>query len=156
MNLTQFEIVVQIRDIAEARRFYREVLGCLEGHSDTQRLEFTLYGHPIVCCLDPQLGKQGRVSTDYRLMDGKYRPVSRCGVVLETKEWCALLGRLKQHKAKFRVEPLYIARVPREPTTLSLLDPSGNALEFRSLHNTVEQLSLRERLKSLGKRVARW
>jgi len=77
---------IQIRDIAEARRFYQEVLGCLEDIHGDQRLHFNLYGHPIVCCLNPQLGKQGRVASHYLLVDGRYVPIARSGVVLEMRQ----------------------------------------------------------------------
>src|SRR6266852_190834 len=54
MDLTPFQIGVQVRDIAEARRFYQEVLGCLEGSGGEEWLDFNLYGHQIVCRLNPQ------------------------------------------------------------------------------------------------------
>ncbi len=86
MNEPLLQIGVQVRDIAEARRFYQEVLGCLEGSCGEQWLDFKLYGHQIVCRLNPQLGKQGRVVSDYRLVDGKYVRISHFGVVLEMRE----------------------------------------------------------------------
>jgi extradiol dioxygenase family protein len=150
MTLTQPQIDLQIRDVAEARHFYREILGCSEGHSEERRLDFCLHGQSIVCHLSPQLGKQGRVSSDYRLMGGQYLVISRCCVVLERKAWRALARRLGQHRVKFHIAPSRVYGVPVEPATLSLLDPSGNALEFKLLRDIAEQGSLRERLKAIG------
>jgi len=153
MNQVNNQTAIQIRDIEEARHFYREVLGCLEGQSDAQRLDLSLYGRPIVCNFNPQLGKQGRVSSDYRLMDGKYRPMARCCVVLQMKEWRALAGRLRKYGVKFVIEPLHVNGISRGQATLSLLDPSGNALELKSIRDHAEHLSPQERLKAFGKRV---
>ncbi len=58
--LTPFHIAVQVRDIAEARRFYKDILGCAEGRSDTCWVDFNLYGHQLVCHLNPELGASGK------------------------------------------------------------------------------------------------
>ena len=131
---------LQIRDIAEARRFYQEVLGCLEGPKGDQRLDFKLYGHPIVCRLNPQLAKRGRVGSHYHLVDAKYVPIAHCRVVLEMGEWRSLVKRLKQHRIKFVMKPYRHEKgAPGVQATLYLLDPSGNALEVQSFCNSGEE-----------------
>jgi|ERR1700722_3184725 len=147
---TPIEITVHVRDIAEARRFYQGVLGCVEGRSDEQRLDLKLYGHQFVCHLDPQLGRQGRTTSHYDPAVGKLVPVSHCGVVLETKEWSALVERLVQHKVAFEAG-ICCKSVPGEQATLCLLDPSGNALEFKSSRIVSEEILRRERKKALAK-----
>jgi uncharacterized protein len=150
VNLTS----LQIRDIDEARRFYQEVLGCLEGtKGGGQWLEFNLYGQRIVCRLNPHLGKHGRVVSHYQFMDGKYVPIVHCGVALETTEWRSLRRRLKQHRVKFVVEPYrHITSAPGVQATLYLLDPSGNSLEVQSFCNSAEEFLRCERQRAL----ARW
>jgi extradiol dioxygenase family protein len=149
MDLTS----LQIRDIAEARRFYREVLGCLEGREGDQWLEFNLHGHQILCCLNPQLGKRGRVVSHYDLVDAKYVPIARCGVLLGIREWRALTKRLKQHRVKFVVKSCRrVNSAPGVQATLFLLDPSGNALEVQSFCNSAEESLRCERQAAL----ARW
>ena len=144
---------LQIRDIAEARRFYQEVLGCLEGRKGDQWLDFNLYGHQIVCRLNPQLGKQGRVTSHYHLEDGKYVPIAHWGVLLEMREWRSLAKRLEQHRVKFVIEPHHRTKsAPGVQATLLLLDPSGNALELQSFCNSAEELSRCARQTAL----ARW
>ena len=144
---------LQIRDVAEARRFYEEVLGCLEDPKGGQWLDFNLYGHQIVCRLNPQLGKQDRVVSHYHLVDGKYVPIAHCGVVLEMREWRSLAKRLKQHRVKFVIEPYrHIKSAPGVQATLLLLDPSGNALEVQSFCNSAEEFLRCERQRAL----ARW
>lgn len=141
MTLTPFHIAVQVRDIAEARHFYTEVLGCAEGRSDPKWVDFNLYGHQFVCHLNPQLGKQGRLASHYNPVDGQSVPVPHCGVVLEMKLWNALAQRLKEHRVEFVVEPcIRFKGAVGEQATMFFLDPSGNALEFKSFHDIAEQL----------------
>jgi len=142
---------VEVRDIAEARRFYQEVLGCLEGPSGEQWLDFNLYGHQMVCRLNPQLGKQGRVVSHFHLVDGKYVPVSHCCVVLEMREWRSLAKRLKQHRVNFVIEPYrHLKSASGVRATLLLLDPSGNVLEVQSFCSSAEELSRWERQRALA------
>src|SRR6266478_6376075 len=61
--LTPFHVAVQVRDIAEARRFYTEVLGCAEGRSASDWVDFNMFGHQFVCHLNPDLGRNGRVTS---------------------------------------------------------------------------------------------
>jgi len=151
MDLTPFQIAVQVRDIAEARRFYQEVLGCLEGPSGEEWLDFNLYGHQVVCRLNPQLGKQGRVGSRYHLVQGKYVPVSHCCVVLETWKWRSIVRRLKQHRVKFVIETYrHFKNTAGAQATLFLLDPSGNALEVQSFCNSAAELLRCERQRTLA------
>ncbi len=144
-------IVVQVRDMAEARRFYQEIVGCLEGPSGEQWLDFNLCGHQIVCHLNPQLGKQGRVVSQYHLANGRYLPVSHFCVVLEMKKWRSLGKRLKQHRVNFVIEPYsHLENAPGAQATLFLLDPSGNVLEVQSFCGSAEELLKCERTRALA------
>jgi len=141
MGLTPFHIAVQVRDIEEARRFYKGVLGCTEGRSAEHWVDFNLYGHQFVCHLNPQLGAQGRIGAHYNPVDGDSVPVPHCGVVLEMPEWTVLSDRLRVHGVAFVIEPhVRFKGAPGEQATMFLLDPSGNALEFKSFRNIAEQL----------------
>ncbi|HUN75732.1 MAG TPA: VOC family protein [Steroidobacteraceae bacterium] len=141
MSLTPFHIAVQVRDIPEARAFYKEVLGCSEGRSDTHWVDFNLYGHQFVCHLNPQLGKHGRITSHFNPVDGDSVPVPHCGVVLEMDDWRQLAERLQQNAVTFVIEPhVRFAGAPGEQATLFLLDPSGNALEFKSFRDIARQL----------------
>ncbi len=141
MQLMPFHVAVQVRDITEARHFYKEVLGCAEGRSDAAWADFNLYGHQFVCHLNPLLGRQGRIASLYSPVDGHSVPVPHCGVVLETKEWNELAERLQQQRVEFVIEPhVRFKGTPGEQATMFLFDPSGNALEFKSFHNIAQQL----------------
>jgi len=143
IDLTLPEVAVPVRDLAEARRFYQEVIGCLEGHGDTERIHFTLFGHPIVC----RLGSPwDRLRRDAQSDTAEARKPTPFSIVLDRKEWHSLARRLRQHRADFTIAPcICFSGRQFEEASLSLLDPSGNAIEFRSSHNV-------NRLRSRGDR----
>jgi extradiol dioxygenase family protein len=141
MALTPFHIALQVRDIPEARRFYGGILGCQEGRSAADWVDFDLYGHQFVCHLNPHLGAQGRITSHFNPVDGHGVPVPHCGVVLEMPEWTALAQRLAQHAVEWVIEPCTrFAGTPGEQSTLFVLDPTGNALEFKSFRDIASQL----------------
>ena len=141
MALTPFHIALQVRDLAEARRFYGEILGCPEGRSAADWVDFNLYGHQFVCHLNRRLGPQGRIRAQLNAVDGQAVPVPHCGVVLEKAQWDALAARLRRHEVEWVIEPCTrFADTPGEQSTFFILDPSGNALEFKSFRDIGAQL----------------
>jgi len=136
VKLTPFHVAVQVRDLAEARRFYTGVLGCTEGRSAPDWVDFNLYGHQFVCHLNPHLGPNGRIAAHFNPVDGHGVPVPHCGVVLEPERWAALAARLEQRQVEWVIEPCTRFKgAPGEQSTLFILDPSGNALEFKSFRD---------------------
>ncbi|MEO1497833.1 MAG: VOC family protein [Planctomycetota bacterium] len=143
--LTPFHIAVQVRDIAEARRFYGGVLGCPEGRSDQSWVDFDLFGHQFVAHLNPSLGPDGRIGRHANPVDGHAVPVPHYGVVLEMPAWNALVERLQtgEHadQIEWVIEPYTrFLGEPGEQATMFLLDPSGNALEFKAFRDIAGQL----------------
>jgi len=139
--LTPFHIAVQVRDIAEARRFYRDLLGCTEGRSDTHWVDFNLYGHQFVCHLNPDLGSAGRLASHFNPVDGHGVPVPHCGVVLRPKQWAELAERLRRQDVEFVIEPgTRFQGQAGEQSTMFFLDPTGNALEFKAFQDIETQL----------------
>lgn len=131
--LTPFHLAIPVRDIAEARRFYGGVLGCPEGRSDETWVDFNLFGHQLVCHLDPSLGKDGRVRAHVNPVDGHAVPVPHFGVVLTMEQWESLVQRLRAQGVRFAIEPyLRFKGQVGEQATLFFYDPSGNALEFKA------------------------
>jgi extradiol dioxygenase family protein len=93
--LTPFHVALQVRDLAEARRFYGDTLGCSEGRSAPDWVDFNMYGHQFVCHLNPQRGPGGRIGAHFNPLDGHGVPVPHCGVVLEPPQRRALAARLR-------------------------------------------------------------
>lgn len=139
--LTPFHVAVQVRDLAEARHFYKDILGCAEGRSDRDWVDFNLFGHQFVCHLDRSLGPEGRLEHHHNPVDGHGVPVPHFGVVLSASRWSQLAERLRARGVRFLIEPYTRFRgQPGEQSTMFLLDPSGNALEFKSFRDIERQL----------------
>jgi extradiol dioxygenase family protein len=139
--LTPFHIAVQVRDLEEARRFYKETLGCTEGRSADTWVDFNLFGHQFVVHLNPALGKEGKVTQHDGHVDGHGVPVPHCGVVLEMDTFEQLAERIRRSGTPFVIEPyIRFKGQPGEQATMFLLDPSGNALEFKAFRDIEKQL----------------
>lgn len=130
-KITPFHVAVPVYDLEEARKFYRDVLGCSEGRSSDLWTDFNLYGHQFVIHLKPYPTE--KVEQHSNPVDGHEVPVPHYGVVLEWDEFHKLEQRLRAKHVKFIIEPyIRFKGLPGEQATMFFLDPSGNALEFKS------------------------
>lgn len=137
MKLTPFHLAVRVDDLASSRAFYGGVLGCTEGRSADTWVDFDLYGHQLVC----HVGPTQEAPPHRNPVDGHDVPVPHFGVVLEMEAWEALVERLEAARVSFVVEPHVRFRgQPGEQATVFLLDPSGNALEFKAFRDIEAQL----------------
>ena len=140
-SLTPFHLAIQVRDLHEAREFYRDVLGCSEGRSAETWVDLNLFGHQLVCHVNPAIGKQGKVNSHANAVDGHGVPVPHFGVVLEMPDWQELADRLRSRNMEFVIEPyIRFKGEAGEQATLFITDPSGNAIEFKSFKNIEQQL----------------
>lgn len=131
-----FHLAVPVHDLAAARRFYGELLGCREGRSAQRWVDFDFFGHQLVAHLAEDQG----IEKAFNAVDGHDVPVPHFGVVLEMADWETLAQRLRRAEVSFVIEPgIRFAGQVGEQATMFLLDPSGNALEFKALRNP-EQL----------------
>jgi len=134
-ELSPFHIAFPVRDIAEARRFYGEMLGCPEGRSAPEWVDFDLYGHQIVAHFKPGLGAAGD-GAHHNPVDGHDVPVPHFGVVLGMEQFETLAARLRAAGVNFVVEPyVRFKGEVGEQATMFFLDPSGNALEFKAFRD---------------------
>ena len=132
-ELTPFHIAFPVCDIAEARRFYGETLGCPEGRSAPEWVDFDLFGHQIVAHL--KAGMSG-AEAHHNPVDGHDVPVPHFGVVLDMDRFDAFAERLKAAGVRFVIEPyVRFKGEVGEQATMFLLDPSGNALEFKAFRD---------------------
>ena len=131
--LTPFHLAIQVRDIDEARTFYTEILVCNVGRSSDLWVDLDLYGHQLVCHLNPSIGREGKISSHTNAVDGHGVPVPHFGVVLELADWQQLADRLQQLNIEFIIEPyIRFKGEAGEQATLFFMDPSGNAIEFKA------------------------
>jgi extradiol dioxygenase family protein len=130
VTLPPFHLAFPVDDLAAARRFYGELLGCREGRSADHWVDFDLHGHQIVAHLAPD-AVQRRATNP---VDGKEVPVPHFGLVLAMDAWRALAERLTGAGVEFVIPPtVRFAGEPGEQATMFLLDPAGNALEFKAM-----------------------
>lgn len=134
-TIAPFHLAFPVHDLAAARAFYGGLLGCAEGRSSPEWVDFDLFGHQIVAHLAPE--ERGHAATN--LVDDEDVPVRHFGVVLPWAEWQALAARLRAADVKFLIEPgIRFAGKVGEQATMFFLDPSGNALEFKSFHDPAQ------------------
>lgn len=138
--LLPFHIAIPVRDLVEARRFYGELLGCSEGRSSDVWVDFDFFGHQLVCHQHIS-DENGRMPRSHNPVDGENVPVPHFGAVLELDDWRELARRLQTEDTVFVIEPqIRFEGQVGEQATMFLLDPSGNAIEFKAFQNIREQL----------------
>jgi extradiol dioxygenase family protein len=129
MSLRPFHLAFPVHDLAAARSFYGNLLGCREGRSSDHWIDFDLYGHQIVAHLDPAMEPR----PVHNSVDGHDVPVPHFGVVLTMPQWEDLAERLKAAGIGFGIEPhVRFKGQVGEQATMFFTDPSGNALEFKA------------------------
>lgn len=126
-----FHLAIPVHDLNAARRFYGGLFGCPEGRSSAEWVDFDFFGHQLVTHLDPD-----RKPLHYNRVDGKDVPVPHFGIVLPWERWHALAAKLRDAGVRFEIEPgVRFRGAAGEQATMFLLDPSGNALEFKAFRD---------------------
>jgi uncharacterized protein len=124
-----FHLAFPVKDLSEARKFYGEILGCEEGRSSDNWIDFNLFGHQIVAHLAPDASGVRHKNE----VDADHVPVPHFGIVLPPDEFKNFAERLKSKGVEFVIEPkIRFEGETGEQATMFFLDPSGNALEFKS------------------------
>ena len=128
-QIPPFHLAFPVVSLEEARAFYGQLLGCPEGRSSDSWVDFNFHGHQIVAHLvgDPLQ------AAERHDVDGDQVPVRHFGLVLSMDDWHVLADRLRDAGTNFVIEPhVRFEGQPGEQATMFLLDPSGNALEFKA------------------------
>lgn len=128
MGIAPFHLAFPINNIAETKPFYRDLLGCTIGRETEKWVDFDFFGHQLSAHVKPE--ETAPIAANS--VDGKNVPVRHFGVILPWEEWHALAEKLEGH-VTFIIPP-YIRFKGEigEQATMFFLDPSGNALEFKS------------------------
>ena len=125
----RFHLAFPVRSLREARAFYGSLLGCPEGRSSDEWVDFDFFGHQIVAHLSAD---EAGVKA-HNAVDGEQVPVRHFGVILSMAEWRALADKLSREKVPFVIAPdIRFEGQPGEQATFFIRDPSGNALEFKA------------------------
>jgi extradiol dioxygenase family protein len=132
MAIPLFHLAFPVDSLQKARAFYGELLGCREGRSAEDWVDFDFYGHQIVAHLAPsEVGHRATSS-----VDGDNVPVRHFGVILSMNEWQQLADKLQKAGTRFVIEPhVRFKGQVGEQATMFFLDPCGNALEFKAFQD---------------------
>lgn len=130
MNIQPFHIAIPVHNLNECRAFYKNTLGCQEGRSSEQWVDFSLFGHQLVIHYKP---KNIHEDLHTNAVDGKNVPVPHYGVVLDWDTFEKFSKKLRSKKVSFIIEPyIRFKGEVGEQATMFFLDPAGNALEFKA------------------------
>ncbi len=135
MSLPRFHLAFPVDDLARARTFYGDLLGCAQGRSSDDWVDFDFHGHQIVAHLAPADCAPAATNA----VDGDAVPVRHFGLILDWQAWEALAQRLRAANTQFIIEPhVRFAGQPGEQATMFLQDPAGNALEFKAFRDDAD------------------
>ena len=129
MPLTPFHLAFPVVDIPATEAFYAGLLGCPIGRRAEKWIDFDFFGHQISAHVKPEETRMAQTNA----VDGDQVPVSHFGAILEWDQWESLSKKLRKAGTKFIIEPhIRFKGEIGEQATMFFLDPSGNALEFKS------------------------
>ncbi|PWN05379.1 VOC family protein [Rhodohalobacter mucosus] len=132
MSIPRFHLAFPVKELEKTLIFYRDLLGCKTGRSSEKWIDFDFWGHQVVAHVSPQ--DAGKSASNE--VDGHSVPAKHFGVILEWDEFHELADRLQDNDVTFVIEPyIRFKGEPGEQATMFLLDPSGNALEFKSFRD---------------------
>ena len=136
--LPRFHLAVPVDDLTAARQFYGEVLGLTQGRSASTWVDWNMHGHQLVTHLAPARGERA-----HNAVDGHDVPVPHFGLLLEVEQFHELADRLRAADIEFVIEPyLRFEGQAGEQWTMFLLDPAGNALEFKAFADDAQVFAL--------------
>ncbi len=130
MTLPPFHLAFPVYDLKAARAFWGGVMGCAEGRSAEDWIDFDFCGHQIVA---HRAANMAPPDAGANPVDGHEVPVPHFGLVLPMDEWRALAERLRTAGIAFVIEPhVRFAGQVGEQATMFFRDPSGNAVEIKA------------------------
>jgi hypothetical protein len=127
-----FHLAIPVDDLAAARAFYCDVIGCGTGRTASRWIDLDFFGHQVTLHLVDDLDR----FADTNAVDGDRVPARHFGVILERDAWDSLARRLENAGSQFLISPrVRFAGEVGEQATMFLTDPAGNALEFKSFND---------------------
>ncbi len=133
-EISPFHLAIPVDNLDLCRNFYGKVLGCQEGRSSNQWVDFNFFGHQLVIHQRPEGAKAP--NKVHNAVDGQQVPIPHFGVVLKWEQWLELKQSLGNQRIHFVIEPyIRFEGAPGEQATMFFLDPEGNALEFKAFKN---------------------
>jgi extradiol dioxygenase family protein len=110
-----------VRDLAEARHFYVDLLGCHPGREREGWMDVWFYGMQVTLHEQPD-----------QVLTADQAGVRHFGVTLAEAQFDELMARLAGHPVRW-LRPIATDHrgTPRQQTKATVADPSGNAIELK-------------------------
>lgn len=136
--MNPFHYAFKVKDIESTRTFYVDLLGCNEGRSTENWIDFDFFGNQLSAHVSnnfPAIDYCGKV-------DGISVPIPHFGCLLTSDQFETIQKRLEKAQIEFVVKPYtrYEGKAG-EQRTMFVFDYSGNALEFKSFTDEDEIFS---------------
>jgi extradiol dioxygenase family protein len=130
---------IPVRSISDTLFFYSEVLGCKASRISEDRIDFDFFQHHLVAQLSPE--EAAHQSVYIGTAPNRY-PLRHFGIVVDLDKYKILLGQMEKHAIEFAMPPQTIFQgTPREQDVFLVFDPSGNAIEFKGIHQQLAVFS---------------
>ena len=133
--MSPFHYAFKVKDIESTRLFYMDILGCEEGRSTENWIDFNFFGNQLSAHKSTNIPE-----LDYcGLVDGVQVPIPHFGCILSLEEFKFIENRLEKVQIDFLVKPqIRYKNIKGEQITMFVKDFSGNPLEFKAFKNTDE------------------
>ena len=137
-QLRPFHLPLPVTDLAEAETFYCGVLGCAKGRTASRWIDLDFFGHQVTL----HLVAAGDLVAATNPVDGDSVPARHFGIVMDMDDWRSMAAHLEQKNGEFLISPrIRFQGEIGEQATLFIIDPSGNALEFKSFADSTQLFS---------------
>ncbi len=124
-----FHIAFTSSNLDDSKEFYAGVLGCTEGRSDMNWIDYNFFGHQLT--IQYMSAKFGGVS-NYRHPKTGF-PLNHFGVILASKDWQQVVDKITASGCPFVVEPQLVMEGEIGEQRIAMIqDPDGNVLEFKT------------------------
>lgn len=128
----RFHLAFPVHDLDAARRFYGDILGCAEGRSSSEWVDFDFFGHQIVA----HKSASQEACEGANEVDGEQVPVRHFGLIVSPSKFWEISKSLQEKNIAFIIPPQVRFRgAPGEQLTMFFRDPSGNALEIKAFED---------------------
>jgi extradiol dioxygenase family protein len=128
----RFHLAFPVHDLDAARRFYGDILGCAEGRSSSEWVDFDFFGHQIVA----HKSASHEACEGANEVDGEQVPVRHFGLIVSPSKFWEISKSLQEKNIAFIIPPqVRFQGAPGEQLTMFFRDPSGNALEIKAFED---------------------
>lgn len=129
---TQFHLALPCINVNKTRNFYVDILGATIGRSAVKWADINLYSNQITFT---ECGPFKFESKNYSF-NGEILPSFHFGIILDKKEWNAILEKLKSKKEEVISEVKFLENKTGEHHSFFVKDPNDYTVEFKCFTNS--------------------